>query len=265
MASRRCFSDKIVESDVFLKMSDSAQALYLHLNMSADDDGFVNSAQSIAGNTKKGKAALSELVERRFLLRFGDVFVIKHWRMSNSLKNDRLKPLNYANAAKQIWVKPNRAYTDHPVEGCVTLYEIKTGIHLESNRNPTGIPTEENRTEPNRTEENRTEENPGEGGFQKILSQYPQDKIGNRQAALDAFKQAFVTTEDVDIALVNLEGWKKCDQWTKDGGRYIPYLNNWILRGAWKSNPCPGSQGQARELDEEEMAAVRRMMEDDEI
>ena len=47
MPERRMFSKKITESDAFLDMPLSAQALYFHLNMAADDDGFVNNPKKI--------------------------------------------------------------------------------------------------------------------------------------------------------------------------------------------------------------------------
>lgn len=40
MAQKRMFTMKIVDSDAFLDMPMSAQCLYFHLNMRADDDGF---------------------------------------------------------------------------------------------------------------------------------------------------------------------------------------------------------------------------------
>ena len=42
MAEKRMFSKKIVSSDAFLEMPLSSQALYFHLAMYADDDGFVS-------------------------------------------------------------------------------------------------------------------------------------------------------------------------------------------------------------------------------
>ena len=42
MARKRMFSEDIVESDAFLSLSKEAQLLYFHLNMRADDEGFVN-------------------------------------------------------------------------------------------------------------------------------------------------------------------------------------------------------------------------------
>lgn len=41
MAQKRMFTMKIVDSDAFLDMPMSAQCLYFHLNMRADDDGFI--------------------------------------------------------------------------------------------------------------------------------------------------------------------------------------------------------------------------------
>ena len=47
MAQRRMFSPQITESDAFIEMSLSSQALYFHLCMNADDDGFVKNPKSI--------------------------------------------------------------------------------------------------------------------------------------------------------------------------------------------------------------------------
>ena len=43
MANRRMFSKDVVETDKFLNMPLTSQALYFHLGMEADDDGFVAS------------------------------------------------------------------------------------------------------------------------------------------------------------------------------------------------------------------------------
>ena len=47
MAERRMFTKKITESDAFLDMPSSTQCFYFHLNMSADDDGFVGNPKKI--------------------------------------------------------------------------------------------------------------------------------------------------------------------------------------------------------------------------
>lgn len=47
MAQKRMFTMKIVDSDAFLDMPMSAQCLYFHLNMRADDDGFIGNPKRI--------------------------------------------------------------------------------------------------------------------------------------------------------------------------------------------------------------------------
>lgn len=265
MAGRRCFSDKIVESDAFYALSLNAQALYYHLNQAADDDGFINSASSIAMKIKRGKAALEELVKNRFLLQFNDIYVVKHWRISNSLKNDRLKPLAYAGIAARIWVKPNRAYTDHPVEGCRTLHELKTGVPLESTMesswNPVGIPTE-----PNLTEENKKRREHTTGMrrlFTELWNDYPELRRGSEQQAWASFQGVMQIEEDAMVAIKNLAEWKNSEQWAKEGGRFIPFLNNWLDRGTWRSAPAKKSGpvwGASGELGEAEMEAIQRVL-----
>lgn len=271
---RRCFSDKVVESDPFYDLPENAQSLYFHLNMNADDDGFVNGAERTASKTKGGKTALKKLVEKRFILQFDNVYVIKHWRISNSLKNDRLKPLAYASIAQRLWVKGNKAYTDHPVPGCVTLYEMRTGtkppenwnpngIQLDSGLFPIGILTEPNLTKPNLTKPNITEPKDLGAVFRVVLMTYPEGRTGNTAAAEDAFRQAVLTSEDAKLITENLELWKRSEQWDKENGKYIPCLCNWILRGTWREKPTKLVTNGPRELDQEEIEAIRRMMTSD--
>lgn len=258
MADRRCFHRRVVESDGFLSLSSGAQSLYLHLNMAADDDGFVIGAMGVIGRGKTGRGNLQTLVERGFVMDFGEVYVIRHWRVSNSLKNDRNKPLTYPAIAARIWVKTNREYTHQPEPGCKTLYETKTGMlpPSESNWNPNGIPTERNRTEPKRTEPNRTED----GWFARLWAAYPEMRRGSRSAA-EAAAGGIVGGEDREKAMQSLQAWKKSDQWCKAGGQYIPFLTNWLRKGLWQVVPeaAPGSE--PRSLDQDEVAAIRRLME----
>ena len=262
MADRRMIHRKVIESDAFYALPESAQALYTHLCINADDDGFINCAGSIAVRIKAGKVALQKLVDSRFVLRFGEIYVIKHWRIGNSLRNDRLKTPTYPSIAAQIWIKPNRSYTDHPVDGCVTLLELKTGIQSGiPNGTPKGIQngslTEQNRTEQNRTEQNRT----AEADFERLWLSYPEARRGSRASALEAFRVEITSQEDADQSMANLEAWKHSDQWSKDGGQYVPYLCNWLERGIWRTKPPEASK--ERELDTDEIEAIRRMMEEE--
>ena len=269
MANRRCFSSKITESDEFFRLPTDAQALYLHLNMIADDDGFINSAESATARIKNGKKSLSILVEKRFVLKFGSVYVIKHWRISNSLKNDRVKPLLYSEIANKIWVKQNKAYTDHQEPGCITLYETRTclkpdwnpnGIQTESERNPNGILTEPNLTKPNLTEPNLTGNAGSSEQFEMVWREYPDSRKGNKESAYQAYIQ--VCPDSALSMLDSLRQWKQSEQWDKDDGKYIPYLVNWILRGTWTEKPDKMAipKGASGELGDAEMEAIRRVL-----
>ena len=157
MACRRMFHTDVICSDAFLELPFSAQALYIQLCMAADDDGFVNGARRIAGQIDAKSSDLEMLIQRRFLLEFEKIIVIKHWRLANSLKNDRLRPTTYPEVAEKIYLKSNRIYTDHPEPGAINLQKLKESQMSRSGWNPFGIPREERRTEKNLTEENRTE------------------------------------------------------------------------------------------------------------
>ena len=246
----------------------------MHLNMISDDDGFINAAESVTARIKNGKKMLGLLVEKRFLLQFGSVYVVKHWRISNSLKNDRIRPLLYEEISKNVYIKQNKAYTDHPVEGCLTLYESRTGmkpcgnpngIQPESNRNPNGIPTKPNLTKPNLTKPNLTKPNlsagaGGEHGFEIIWNGYPEERRGNKKAAMEAYRQCGLNDES--SMYTSLGVWKQSEQWNKDGGVYIPMLVNWISRGIWQTKPDRTAipKGASGELGEAELEAIRRVL-----
>ena len=175
--------------------------------------------------------------------------MVKHWRIANSLKNDRVKPLSYPDVAKCIWVKANRSYTDHPVEGCKTLYEVKTGIRLESSWNPSGFPIEENRKERNRKEPKQVDST---DWFQKLWEEYPENRRGRKAEAKDAYSQCIPDDKSGAQAFENLTLWKQSEQWAKDAGQYVPYLSNWIVRGTWAVRPAKlavptGASGQLGE------------------
>jgi hypothetical protein len=107
------FSKQIIDSDAFLEMPLSSQALYFHLSMRADDDGFVNNPNKIAKIVGANKNDLDVLIGKRFILSFeSGVIVIKHWRINNYLQNDRCKATLYQDELALLEVKDNKAYTE---------------------------------------------------------------------------------------------------------------------------------------------------------
>ena len=112
MADRRMFSQKIIDSDAFLDMPTSAQALYFHLGMRADDDGFVNNPKKIRTFVGAADDDLKLLIAKNFLIPFeSGVVVIKHWRIHNYIQKDRYTPTAYTEEMAQLETKENRAYT----------------------------------------------------------------------------------------------------------------------------------------------------------
>ena len=115
MAERRMFTKKITESDAFLDMPLSAQCLYFHLNMSADDDGFVNAPKKIQRLIGASDDDLKLLIAKSFVLVFETgILVIKHWRMHNTIRQDRYHPTDYQEEYKQLGLKSNNSYTWQP-------------------------------------------------------------------------------------------------------------------------------------------------------
>jgi hypothetical protein len=113
MAERRMFTQKIIDSDAFLDMPLSTQSLYFHLNMRADDDGFVNNPKKVQRMIGASEDDLKLLIAKRFILAFENgVIVIKHWRMHNLLRKDRYNPTQYVEQMERLEVKDNGAYTE---------------------------------------------------------------------------------------------------------------------------------------------------------
>lgn len=112
MAQKRMFTMKIVDSDAFLDMPLSAQCLYFHLNMRADDDGFIGNAKRIMRVIGCNDDDLKLLIAKRFVLAFEDgIIVIKHWRMHNCLTRTRYCETQYIEEKNQLFIKKNMAYS----------------------------------------------------------------------------------------------------------------------------------------------------------
>lgn len=115
MAEKRMFSAKIIESDAFLDIPATAQMLYFHICMNADDDGFVNNPRKIIRMCGASDDDLKALIDNRFLLSFDSgVMLVKHWRIHNYIPPDRYKPSCYVDEKSKIGVKLNGSYTTDP-------------------------------------------------------------------------------------------------------------------------------------------------------
>lgn len=112
MAERRMFAKTIIDSDAFLDMPLSTQALYFHLSMRADDDGFINNPKKIQRMIGCCDDDLKLLLAKNFIFAFDSgVVVIKHWKIHNYIQKDRYKATVYQEEKAQLNTKENKAYT----------------------------------------------------------------------------------------------------------------------------------------------------------
>jgi hypothetical protein len=135
MAERRMFAKTIIDSDAFIDMPLSTQALYFHLSMRADDDGFINNPKKIQRMIGASDDDLKVLVMKRFILPFDSgVVVIKHWKIHNYIRNDRYKQTIYKDEMAMLQIKENGAYTEVDALGIPTVnqpvYQMDTQDRL---------------------------------------------------------------------------------------------------------------------------------------
>ena len=107
------FSKQITTSDAFVDMPISSQLLYFHLNMEADDDGFVSNPKRITRMIGANDDDLKILLAKRFLLAFENgVVVIKHWLLHNAVRKDMYVETQYLEQKNMLQIKDNKVYTE---------------------------------------------------------------------------------------------------------------------------------------------------------
>ena len=110
MANRRMFSLDVVDTDDFIDLPVSAQALYFHLGMRADDDGFVSSPKKITKMVGCSADDMKILVDAGYLIPFeSGVVVIKDWKVNNYIQKDRYTPTRYQEEKGHLSER-NKAY-----------------------------------------------------------------------------------------------------------------------------------------------------------
>lgn len=106
------FAKTIIDSDAFLDMPLSAQSLYFHLSMRADDEGFLNNPKKIQRMIGASDDDLKLLIAKKFLIPFeSGIVVIKHWYIHNYIQNDRRKETVYVEEKNMLRIKENKVYT----------------------------------------------------------------------------------------------------------------------------------------------------------
>ena len=111
MAERRMIAKTIIDSDLFLDMPMSTQCLYFHLNMRADDDGFINNPKKIQRMIGCNDDDIKLLITKNFIIPFeSGVVVIKHWKIHNYIRMDRYKETLYKEEKSQLVTDKSKEY-----------------------------------------------------------------------------------------------------------------------------------------------------------
>ena len=111
MARRRMFSLDVVDTDAFLDLPSSSQALYFHLGMRADDDGFVSSPKRITATVSASPDDLKLLITKGFVIPFDSgVCVIRDWKKNNYIQSDRRTDTAFVAEKALLQVGEDRAY-----------------------------------------------------------------------------------------------------------------------------------------------------------
>jgi hypothetical protein len=210
MAERRMFAKTIIDSDAFLDMPLSTQALYFHLSMRADDDGFINNAKKIQRMLGCADDDLKILLSKNFIIPFETgVCVIKHWKIHNLIQKDRYKPTVYVEHKEQLSLKNNNVYTMDT--GCIhDVYSMEPQVSIGKV-----------------SLDNLSKE------FEIFYKAYPKKKSpGDAEKAWKSIKP------DLNAVLSALEWQTKTFDWMKEDGKFIPYPATYIRARSWEDeNP----------------------------
>lgn len=111
MAERRMISKSIIDTDSFMELPMSSQALYFHLLLRADDEGFLKNAKTITRMTGCKEDDIKILIAKSYLIAFDTGAVaIRHWRIHNSIRKDRFTPTLCTVERKLLDISPEGAY-----------------------------------------------------------------------------------------------------------------------------------------------------------
>lgn len=125
LENRRMFSLDVVDTDIFLDLPISSQALYFHLGMRADDDGFVSSPKRVTAMIGANQDDLKLLIAKGFVIVLeGVVVVIRHWKQNNYIQSDRHKDTIYQSQMAALTV--NNGIYEVDTECIQTVSEMDT-------------------------------------------------------------------------------------------------------------------------------------------
>ena len=127
MASRRMYSKDFILTDTFIELEHSAKVLYFYLMANADDDGFFENARTISRLCDTTANDLNALIDNGFIIKFDSgVYVITHWKVHNSIRNDRYTQTIHQNEFNQLIIDQANKYILVDTNGIPNGYQWYT-------------------------------------------------------------------------------------------------------------------------------------------
>jgi hypothetical protein len=268
MASKRMINLTVIDTDAFLEMPLSTQALYFHLNLRADDDGFVGSPKIICRTVGASDDDLKLLIAKRFIIIFEDgVIVIKHWRMHNTLSVNRYKETNYTEDKALLKLKTNNSYTlgdGKTIDDSRLIEMSKRQVDASKTNNRRTIDEQKTNTDKNRIDKNRIEEiSIDKNRIDKTRVDNKEKSIKEKDAAKAAtpvkhkygeYNNVLLTDEELDKLIAEFPDYQKrienlSNYIASTGKKYKSHyatIKNWARRDGEKQN-VKGAK--AQELD----------------
>ena len=235
MAERRMFTKKITDDDHFLNLSSPAQALYLHLSMNADDDGFCNQITASMFKAHASVTDLEALLKNRYIYQFDSgVIVIKHWRMANALRKDRYTPTAFKNEMAMLKVSENGAYK-LPDNNDMVAERLPNGCQLVAERLPQvsigKVSIDKNNKNNISCNENSEIEvlDQKEMWFESFWEIYP--KHQDKKKAKQKFLKLCTNEKEYKEIMGGLRN--VLPVWAKKDTKYIPMPTTWLNGERW--------------------------------
>lgn len=204
MAGKRMIRLDVIDTDAFLEMPLSTQALYFHLNFRADDDGFIGNPKRILRTIGAQEDDLKLLIAKSFVIQFEDgVIVIKHWRMHNTLSAKRYHETKYLEHKDNLLLKKNGAYSLH--EG--KKIDDSHLIEMSKRQVNKGILDDRQAIDESKTNKRQKKTTPVEVEEEEKEEEINKKRKSKKESPNDLFKRLYLEYGFSDLVVKALNEW----------------------------------------------------------
>ncbi len=139
MANRRMISRDVIETSAFYRMPHSAQALYIHCLINADDEGIIDNIDTIIMQLKSSVDDLNLLLGKGYLIYIDEIralYVITDFHLMNAIQPAKYTGTRYPEALTRLIRNADRLVPIPPgmttlPAGAQTAYEASLRKYKE--------------------------------------------------------------------------------------------------------------------------------------